>query len=91
MVGGVDTRLYPSNLKRAGSNGSTWHGFRALYLPMRPMDAEDLWPQYKDAWYLTDTDIHDNRASDGFNIEVDKNGLVQSVEPHALRIILSRS
>lgn len=90
IVGGGDARLYPANLKRSGEKGATFQGFRALFLPERPVDGADLWPQFKDAWYLADTAIYDNRASDAFNVEFDRNGIVQSVEPHSLRIKLQR-
>jgi len=90
IVGAKDARLYPANLKREGENGSTFQAFRALFMPSRPIDGADLWPQYKDAWYFTDTAIYDNRASDAFNVELDKNGIVQSIESHSLRIKLQR-
>jgi hypothetical protein len=91
VLGAGDARIYPNNLKRTGENGVTYQGFRALYLPERPVDGADLWPQFKDGWYFADTAIYDNRASDAFNVEFDRNGIVQSVESHSLRVKLQRA
>lgn len=90
LIAAIDARLYPSQLKRTGENGVVWQGFRALMLPERLPDAADLWPQYKDTWYFPDSRIYDNRATDGFNVEFDRNGIVQTIEPHSLRIKLQR-
>jgi hypothetical protein len=84
-------RLYPTNLS-TDRDGVSYSAYRLELLKFNGEPwTGDFWSHLNEWWIQLDTFIYDNLATDAFTIGIDKDGIVQSVAPHALRTVLYRT
>ena len=92
FLGGYDDfRLVPTQLTY-DENGMTYYSYRVEYRSNQGVPiTNEFWSEINDWWLQVDNYIYNGLATDNLVIGFDADGVVQSVQPLALRTTLYRA